>query len=161
MTLYTCGFSHVYLQSVLLHDIRALFCHVYLRSFLQTRIYMRTKKPVYMRYKQECGIWGQRNSSNKRYRIIPSAKNPFMYDGADKKLQFESSMAAMAGKISRTNSKLIPSFLLIVNWYLRDILCKLNENELDNHENHNCTKEREAGGRLLKCENTKQETWNL
>ena len=45
----------LYLQSFLLHDIRALFCHVYLRSFLlcgvfipkcmtiflQTRIYMR------------------------------------------------------------------------------------------------------------------------
>ena len=54
-------FSHVYLQSFLLHDIRAFFCHVYLRSFLlcgvfipkymtiflQTRIYMRTKKPIY------------------------------------------------------------------------------------------------------------------
>ena len=45
-------FSHVYLQSFLLHDIRAFFCHVYLRFipkymtiFLQTRIYMRTKKP--------------------------------------------------------------------------------------------------------------------
>ena len=91
-------FSHVYLQSFLLHDIRAFFCHVYLRSFLlcgvfipkymtiflQTRIYMRTKKPIYMRYKQACGIWGHRKSSYKRHRIIPSAKNPFMYDGAEK-----------------------------------------------------------------------------
>ena len=60
---YTCGFSHVYLQSFLLHDIRAFLCHVYLRSFLlcgvfipkymtiflQTRIYVSTKKPIYMR----------------------------------------------------------------------------------------------------------------
>ena len=90
--------SHVCLQSFLLHDIRAFFCHVYLRSFLlcgvfipkymtiflQTRIYMRTKKPIYMRYKQACGIWGHRKSSYKRHRIIPSAKNPFMYDGAEK-----------------------------------------------------------------------------
>ena len=41
-------FSHVYLQSFLLHDIRAFFCHVYLRSFLlcgHKRAYMRTKKP--------------------------------------------------------------------------------------------------------------------
>ena len=90
--------SHVYLQPFLLHDIRAFFCHVYLRSFLlcgvfipkymtiflQTRIYMRTKKPIYMRYKQACGIWGYRKSSYKRHRIIPSAKNPFMYDGAEK-----------------------------------------------------------------------------
>ena len=50
-----------YLQLFLLHDIRAFFCRVYLRSFLlcgvfipkyltiflQTRIYMRTKKPIY------------------------------------------------------------------------------------------------------------------
>ena len=55
--------------SKLYHDIRAFFfCHVYLRSFLlcgvfipkymtiflQTPIYMRTKKPMYMRYKQAC-----------------------------------------------------------------------------------------------------------
>ena len=80
-------FSHVYLQSFLLHDIRAFFCHVYLRFipkymtiFLQTRIYMRTKKPIYMRYKQACGICGHRKSSYRRHRIIPSAKNPFMYD---------------------------------------------------------------------------------
>ena len=84
-------FSYVYLQSFLLHDIRAFFCHVYLRFipkymtiFLQTRIYMRTKKPIYMRYKQACGIWGHRKSSYKRHRIIPSAKNSFMYDGAEK-----------------------------------------------------------------------------
>ena len=83
MTQYTCGFSHVYLQSFLIHDIRAFFCHVYLRFipkymtiFLQTRIYMRTKKPIYMRCKQACGIWGYRKSPYKRHRIIPSAKNP-------------------------------------------------------------------------------------
>ena len=76
-------FSHVYLQSFLPRDIRAFFCHVYLRFipkymtiFLQTRIYMRTKKPIYMRYKQACGICGRRKSSYKRYRIIPSARNP-------------------------------------------------------------------------------------
>ena len=82
-------FSHVYLQSFLLHDIRAFFCHVYvcfipkyMTIFLQTRIYMRTKNPIYMRYKQACGIWGYRKSSYKRHRIIPSVKNPFMYDRA-------------------------------------------------------------------------------
>ena len=91
-------FSHVYLQSFLLHDIRAFFCHVYLRSFLlcgvfipkymtiflQTRIYMRTKKPIYMRYKQACGICGHRKSSYRKHRIIPSAKNPFMYDSDER-----------------------------------------------------------------------------
>ena len=61
-TTYVRFFSHVYLQSFLLHDIRAFFCHVYLRSFLlcgvfipkymtiflQTRIYVRTKKPIWI-----------------------------------------------------------------------------------------------------------------
>ena len=37
-------FSHVYLQSFLLHDIRAFFCHVYLRSFLLCGVFI----PKYM-----------------------------------------------------------------------------------------------------------------
>ena len=67
-TIYVRFFFHVYVQSFLIHDIRAFFWHVYLRSFLlcgvfipkymtiflQTRIYMRTKKPIYKRYKQAC-----------------------------------------------------------------------------------------------------------
>ena len=52
--------------------------------WVQTRIYMRTKTPIYMRYKQACGIWGHRKLSYKTHRIIPSTKNPFMYDGAEK-----------------------------------------------------------------------------
>ena len=66
-------FSHVYLQSFLLHDIRAFFCHVYLRSFLlcgvfipkyimnillQTRIYMRTKKAhIYALQASKSCLW--------------------------------------------------------------------------------------------------------
>ena len=73
-TRYTCVFCHVYLR----------FIPKYMTIFLQTRIYMRTKKPIYMRYKQACGICGRRKSSYKRHRIIPSAINPFMYDGAEK-----------------------------------------------------------------------------
>ena len=112
-------FSHVYLQSFLLHDIRAFFCHVYLRFipkyitiFLQTRIYMHTKKPIYMRYKQACGICSRRKSLYKRHQIIPSANNSFMYDGAEKYLQFESSMAAMPALIlfqARFGSYSLPS----------------------------------------------------
>ena len=45
---------------------------------------MRTKKPMYVGYKQACGIWGHRKSSYKRHQIIPSVKNPFIYDGAKK-----------------------------------------------------------------------------
>ena len=60
------------------------FIPKYMTIFLQTRIYMRTKNPIYMRYKQACGIWGYRKSSYKRHRIIPSAKISFMYDGAEK-----------------------------------------------------------------------------
>ena len=86
--------------SKLWHDIRAVFptytcnhsCYAiyvrfipkYMTIFLQTRIYMRTKKPIYMRYKQACGIWGHRKSSYKRHRIIPSPKSSFMYDGPEK-----------------------------------------------------------------------------
>ena len=85
--------------SKLWHDIRAFFCrHVFLRSFLlcgvfipkyiaiflQTRIHSAQKKPIYMPYKQACVCGGHRNSLYKRHRIIPSAKNPFMYDGPEK-----------------------------------------------------------------------------
>ena len=91
-------FSHVYLQSFLLHDIHAFFCHVYLHSFLlcgvfipkymtiflQTRIYMRTKKPIYTRFKQAC-VYGVTESCRIRgTKLYHSAKNSFMYDGAEK-----------------------------------------------------------------------------
>ena len=63
-TRYTCGF----LSRIL------AFIPKYMTILLQTHIYMRTKKPIYMRYKQACGRWGHRMSSYKRHRIIPSAK---------------------------------------------------------------------------------------
>ena len=72
-TIYVRFFCHVYLRSFLLCGV---FIPKYMTIFLQTRIYMR--------YKQACGIWGHRKSSYKRHRIIPSAKNPFMYDGAER-----------------------------------------------------------------------------
>ena len=91
MTRYTCGFFPRILAIISATRYTCVFCHVYLRFiskymtiFLQTRIYMRTKKPIYMRYKQACGIWGHRKLSYKTHRIIPSTKNPFMYDGAEK-----------------------------------------------------------------------------
>ena len=70
-TRYTCVF---------LSRILAFFPALW----VQTRIYMRTKKYIYMRYKQACGIWGHRKWSYKSHRIIPSAKKPFMYDGAER-----------------------------------------------------------------------------
>ena len=39
--------------------------------------------------------------------------------------------------INKLSFQIIGAWELIANWYLRDILCKLNENELDNRENHN------------------------
>ena len=84
-------FSHVYLQSFLLHDIRAFFvtytCVLFpsIWPFSYKRAYIcAQKKPIYMRYKQACGTCGRRKLSYKRHRIIPSAKNTFMYDGAEK-----------------------------------------------------------------------------
>ena len=84
-------FSLVYLQSFLLHDIRAFFvtytCVLFpsIWPFSYKRAYICAQKnPIYMRYKQACGTCGRRKSSYKRHRIIPSAKNTFMYDGAEK-----------------------------------------------------------------------------
>ena len=76
-------FFPTYLQSFLLHDIRVFFCHLYLRFipkymtiFLQTRIYMRTKKAHIYALQTSMCIWGHRKSWYKRHRILPSAKNP-------------------------------------------------------------------------------------
>ena len=44
---YTCNHSR--------YTIYVRFIPKYMTIFLQTRIYMRTKKPIYMRYKQACG----------------------------------------------------------------------------------------------------------
>ena len=49
--LWLCFFCHVYLRSFLLCGV---FIPKYMTIFLQTRIYMRTKKPIYIRYKQAC-----------------------------------------------------------------------------------------------------------
>ena len=90
MIRHTCGFAHVYLQSFLLHDIRVFFWHVYLHSFLfygvfspkymtiflQTRIYMCSKKANIYALQTSMCIWGQRKSSYKWHRIIPSQKDP-------------------------------------------------------------------------------------
>ena len=68
VTRYTCVFSHVYLQSFLLHDIRAFFLPRILAFFpalwglysqvqdhflTNAHIYAQ-KKPIYMCYKQAC-----------------------------------------------------------------------------------------------------------
>ena len=39
--------------------------------------------------------------------------------------------------INEISFQIIGAWELIANWYLRDILCELNENELDNQETHN------------------------
>ena len=80
-------FSHVYLQSFLLHDRHAFFCHVYLRSFLLCGVFIPKYMTIFLyiyAFQTSMCIWGHRKSSYKRHRIIPSAKNSFMYDGAEK-----------------------------------------------------------------------------
>ena len=74
MTRYTCVF---------LSHILAFYSQVYDHFLTNAHIYAH-KKPIYMRYKQACGICGRRKSSYKRHRIIPSTKNPLMYDEAEK-----------------------------------------------------------------------------
>ena len=61
-TRYMCVFCHVYLRSFLLCGV---FIPKYMTIFLQTRIYMRTKKPIYMRYKQAC-VYGVTESRHIR-----------------------------------------------------------------------------------------------
>ena len=80
MTRYTCGFFPRILAIIPATRYTCVFLSRILAFFpslwVQTHIYMRTKKLIYMRYKQACGIWGHRKSSYKRHRIIPSAKTP-------------------------------------------------------------------------------------
>ena len=91
VTRYTCGFFPRILAimpatrytCVFLSRILAFYSQVYDHFLTNAHIYAH-KKPIYMRYKQACGIWGHRKPSYKRHRIIPSAKNPLMYDGAEK-----------------------------------------------------------------------------
>ena len=78
----TCVFCHVYLRSFLLCGV---FIPKYMTIFLQTtRIYMRKKKFIHMRYKQAC-VYGVTESRRIRgTELYCSAKNSFMYDGAEK-----------------------------------------------------------------------------
>ena len=57
MTLYTCGFLPRI--PALFPALRGFYSQVYDHS-LTTRIYMPTKKPIYMRYKQACVYGSQK-----------------------------------------------------------------------------------------------------
>ena len=79
-TRYTC----VFLSRILAFfpALCGFYSQVYDHFLTNAHIYA-NKKPIYMRYKQACGIWGHRKSSYKRHRIIPSVKTSCMYDGAE------------------------------------------------------------------------------
>ena len=71
--LWLCFFCHVYLRSFLLCGV---FIPKYMTIFLQTRIYMRTKKPIYIRYKQAC-VYGVTESRRIRgTELYRQQKNP-------------------------------------------------------------------------------------
>ena len=55
---YSCNHSCYTIYVRFLSRILAFFPALW----VQTRIYMRTKKSIYMRYKQACGIWGHMQS---------------------------------------------------------------------------------------------------
>ena len=80
MTRYTRGFFPRIVAIIPATRYTCVFLSRILAFFpalwVQTRIYMRTKTPIYMRYKQACGIWGHRKLSYKTHRIIPSTKKP-------------------------------------------------------------------------------------
>ena len=83
MTRYTCVFFPRILAiipatrytCVFLSRILAFYSQVYDHFLTNAHIYAH-KKPIYMSYKQACGICGFRKSWYKRHRIIPSAKKP-------------------------------------------------------------------------------------
>ena len=82
-------------------------------------------------------------------------ENPALIQFRLKKKSFSSFLKLVVVRLLRIvkgiSFQVIGAWELIANRYLRDILCKLNENELDNHENYDLSgsKEREAGGRLF------------
>ena len=65
-------YTRVFLPHILAFfpGLWGFYSQVYIMTiFLQPSIYMRKKKPIYIRYKQACGIWGHRKSSYKRHRM--------------------------------------------------------------------------------------------
>ena len=107
MTRYTCGFFPRILAIIPATRYTCVFCHVYLRFipkymtiFLQTRTYMRTKEPIYTRYKQACGIWVTERRHIRGTELYRQQKNPSCTMGLKSNFSFESSMAAMAAFIS-------------------------------------------------------------
>ena len=87
-TRYTCVFSPRILAFFL--ALWGFYSQVYDHFLTNAHIYAHKKGDKL----------GHRKSSYKRHRIIPTAQNPFMYDGAEKLLLFESSMAPLAALIS-------------------------------------------------------------
>ena len=89
-------FSHVYLQSFTIYvrfcatytcvllALCGFYSQVYDHFFTNAHIYAHKKAQIYALQTSICGKWGQRKSSYKTHRIIPSAKNSFMYNGAEK-----------------------------------------------------------------------------
>ena len=75
-----------------IYDIRAVFSHVYLRSFLLCGVIpkymtiflqMRTKKPIYMRYKQACVDGVTESRRIRGTELYRQQKNTPMYDEAE------------------------------------------------------------------------------
>ena len=60
------------------------YSQVYDHFLTNAHIYAHKKIPYIYALQTRMCIWGHRKSSYKRHRIIPSAKNPSMYDGAEK-----------------------------------------------------------------------------
>ena len=87
---YTCNHSRytIYVRflstyTCVLSCFVGFYSQVYDHFLTNAHIYAHKKAHIYALQTSMC-IWGYRKSSYERHRIIPSAKNSFMYDGAEK-----------------------------------------------------------------------------
>ena len=82
MTRYTCGFFPRILA--FFPALWGFYSQVYDHFLTNAHIYAHKKKTIYMGYKQTCVYGVTAGRRIRGIKIVPSALNHFMYDGAEK-----------------------------------------------------------------------------
>ena len=124
MIRYTCGFP-TYTCSHSCYTIYVLFIATYWLAFFPALWGFYSQ--VYDHFLTNADIY-----AHKKAHIIYAWQTSMWYMGSQKVVVYEAPNYTASKKplhVRKTDTW--------ENWFLRDILCKLNENELDNHENHN------------------------